>query len=97
MAVRSCRVTVTDIQGVSHAVDVTASTLYEAVALGLKAIRGHDWVEDLSEEFGTVRVSVTNIPVEHTVKIREFNAWLQRSAGSPKEVSTRSRIREIFR
>ena len=64
----------------SHAVDVTAATLYEAVALGLKAIRGHDWVAGLSEEFGTVRVSVTNIPAEHVVKMRDFNAWLQRSA-----------------
>ena len=35
MAVRSCRVTVTDLEGISHSVDVTASTLYEAVALGL--------------------------------------------------------------
>ena len=97
MAVRSCRVTATDTEGVNHTVEVTASTLYEAVALGLKAIRGHDWVQGLSQEFGTVRVSVTNIPVEHTVRIRDFNAWLQRSARSPKEVSTGSRIREIPR
>jgi hypothetical protein len=96
MAVRSCRVTVTDTEGVSHTVEVTASTLYEAVALGLKAIRGHDWVQGLSEDFGIVRVSVTDIPVEHTVKIRDFNAWLQRSARSPKGVSTRSRTQEIL-
>ncbi len=96
MGVRSCRVTITDIEGVSHTAEVTASTLYEAVALGLKAIRGHDWVEGLSEQSGTVRVSVTNIPVEHTVNLRDFTSWLKRTAGSPKDVTARSRIREIL-
>jgi len=97
MAVRSCRVTITDTEGVSHTVGVTASTLYEAVARGLKAIRSHNWVEGISEQFGTVRVSVTDIPVEHTVKLRDFTSWLERTAGSPKDVTARSRVREILR
>ena len=41
MAARSCRVTITDMEGVAHTVEVTASSLYEAVALGLTAIRGN--------------------------------------------------------
>jgi hypothetical protein len=32
MALRSCRVTIQDKDGVSHTVEVTAATLYEAVA-----------------------------------------------------------------
>jgi len=95
MGVRTCRVSITDIQGVSHAVEVTASTLCKAVALGLKAIRGHDWVEALPE-FGTVRVAVTSIPVGHTVKLKDFSAWLERTAGSPKDVTARGRVREIL-
>lgn len=39
MAVRSCRVSVADLEGVIHTVEVTASTLYEAVALGMAAVR----------------------------------------------------------
>jgi hypothetical protein len=97
MAVRSCRVTIADTEGVSHSVEVTAATLYEAVALGLKAIRGHDWAQGLSEQFGTVRVAVTEIPVEHTVKLRDFASWLERTAGSPRDVTARSRVREILR
>ena len=96
MGVRSCRVTITDAEGVSHTAEVTASTLYEAVALGLKAIRGHDWVQGLSEQFGSVRVSITEIPVEHTVKLRDFASWLERTAGSPRDVIARGRIREIL-
>jgi len=43
MELKSCRVTVRDMEGVAHTVEVTASTLYEAVALGLKQIRGNEW------------------------------------------------------
>lgn len=44
MPVRSCKVTIEDLNGVSHTVEVTAATLYEAVALGMAAIRTDEWV-----------------------------------------------------
>jgi len=40
MSVRSCRVTITDLEGISHTAEVTASPLFEAVALGLAVLRG---------------------------------------------------------
>ena len=45
MNLRSCRVTVSDLQGMKHTVEETASSLFEAVALGLTAIHEHevDW------------------------------------------------------
>jgi len=42
MTVRSCKVTIQDMEGITHTVDVTAETLYEAVALGMAAIRTDD-------------------------------------------------------
>jgi hypothetical protein len=36
MEVKSCRVTISDMEGVAHTVELTAATLYEAVALGLR-------------------------------------------------------------
>ena len=41
MFVRSCRVTIQDMNGVSHTVKVTAATLYEAISQGLTAICGN--------------------------------------------------------
>jgi len=35
-------VTISDMEGVTHTVEVTAATLYEAAALGIKQIRGND-------------------------------------------------------
>ena len=96
MPVRSCRVTITDMDGVAHTVEVTAGTLYEAVALGLAAIRGDDWVVGIPQGMNSVRVRVTDIPVEHHVKLQDFMKWIERNGGSPREKTDRLRIREII-
>jgi hypothetical protein len=93
--VRSCRVTIKDMQDVSHTVEVTAESLYEAVALGLRAIRGRDWVEGLRDQF-KVDVSVSEILVRHTVEVKEFNTWLEREGGAPRDLVQRKRARKIL-
>jgi len=96
MPVRSCRVTISDMNGVAHTVDVTAATLYEAVALGLAAIRTDDWVVGIPEGLNAVKVRVTDVPVEHQVKLQDFLKWVERKGGSPRETTDRLRIREII-
>jgi hypothetical protein len=96
MPVRSCRVTIKDLDGVKHTVEVTAETLYEAVALGLVALRGNDWVMGIAQGLNSVQVSVVDIPIEHSVKIKDFHDWLERSTGAPSEISKRSRIKAIL-
>ena len=55
MGVRSCRVTMQDNDGISHTVEVTAATLYEAVAQGLAALRGREWVEGIPQGHNILR------------------------------------------
>ena len=74
MPVRSCRVTITDLEGVAHSVSITAGTLYEAVALGLAAIRRDDWVVGIPEGLNTVKVRVSDVSVEHSVKLADSEA-----------------------
>jgi hypothetical protein len=95
MPVRSCHVTVNDLEGVSHTVEVTAASLYEAVAHGLAALRGHEWVAGITQD--TVKVSVADVRVEHEVKLKDFMNWVEKPGGaSPREVSERHRIRSIL-
>ena len=82
--------------GVAHTVEVTAATLYEAVAQGLAAIRGNEWVAGIAQGLNVVRVYVADVRVEHEVKLLDFTKWLERSGGSPREVSDRQRIRSIL-
>jgi hypothetical protein len=96
MAVRSCKVTIQDMEGVTHTVNVTAETLYEAVALGMAAIRKSDWATGIAQGLNTVKVRVTNVPVEHEVALKDFTKWLDKTNGSPRELTDRKRIKSIL-
>jgi hypothetical protein len=96
MPVRSCRVTIQDLDGVSHTVEVTAATLYEAVAQGLAAIRGNEWVAGVAQGLNAVKVAVADVRVEHEVKLIDFTKWVEKTGGSPREMSDRRRIRTIL-
>ena len=43
MGLRSCTVSCFDLRGCEHTVEVTADSLYEAVAQGLRVFRENDW------------------------------------------------------
>jgi hypothetical protein len=93
---RSCRVTLQDSDGIAHTVEVTAESLFEAVAQGLAALRGHEWIAGLQQQ-GIVKVSVADVRVEHEVKISDFTRWVEKpGARSPRELIQRKRIREIL-
>jgi hypothetical protein len=96
MPVRACKVTVQDMDGVAHTAEFTAGSLYEAVALGIATIRGDAWLTDIAQGLNTVRVRVTNVAVEHEVRLMEFTKWLDRANGSPREVMERKRIKSIL-
>ena len=80
----------------SHTAEVTASSLFEAVAQGLSALRKNEWVEGIEERFGFVKVSVADVRVEHQVKIADFMKWLERPGRTPREIKHRLRIRAIL-
>jgi hypothetical protein len=81
--------------GVSHTVEVTAETLYEAVAPGRPAIRRNESVAGIAQGSHVVNVAVADVRVEHEVKLGDFTKWLNRTGGSPREVSNRHGIRSI--
>jgi hypothetical protein len=96
MALRTCRVTCCDIDGIEQTVEVSAETLYEAVARGLAAFRGTDWTGDIGHGQTKIRVVVKQPEVEHTVRMRDFEAWLQSNGRSPAEMVLKSRLRELL-
>jgi hypothetical protein len=75
---------------------VTAGSLYEAVALWMATIRTDEWVNGIAQGLNPVKVRVMNVPVEHEVKLMDFTKWLDRSGGSPREMTERKRIRSIL-
>jgi hypothetical protein len=49
VALKSCTVIIHDLTKTEHSLDVTAETLYEAVAQALTAIQAHDWVAEIGK------------------------------------------------
>jgi hypothetical protein len=65
VGVRTCRVCCCDLKSVEHVVEVTADSLYEAVAQGLRAFCENDWVDDVGRGLTTITVVVSKPSVEH--------------------------------
>jgi hypothetical protein len=95
VAVKACTVIVKDAAHTTHAVEVTAETLYEAVAQALAAMRGQPWAAQIAAGSATATVRVRQPEVTHVVKLREFEAWLNRSPRSPAEMTLKTRLRHI--
>ena len=97
MPLRSCKVTYSDPSGVEHAVQVSAQTLYEAVAQALRIFRDSQWFDhDLRKSAAHVLIQITQPAIEHRVKISDFEAWLTSSGKSPAEMSLKSRLRDLI-
>ncbi len=87
---------VKDFQDVEHSVNVTAETLYEAIATALAALRKDDWVGEIGGGFATVTVLVQQPPVKHEIKMKDFLAWLARQGRSPAEVVLKQKLQRIL-
>jgi hypothetical protein len=96
VAPKACTVVVHDLNDTAHQLDVTAETLYEAVAQALATVRGHDWVGDIGRGLTEVTVKVRNPEVTHIVKIQDFENWLNRGCKSPKETVLKERLRHML-
>ena len=81
MGVRTCTVSYCDLNGVEHAVEVTADSLYEAVAQGLRVFRENDWIDEVGRGQTTISVVVRHPEVQHKVRVKEFERWLESQGG----------------
>ena len=96
MALSTCAVSCCELKGVEHSVEVTAASLYEAVAQGLRVFRENDWVDDIGGGRTTITIVVRQPRVEHKVRVQDFEQWLKGHPRSPAEMTLKNRMREIM-
>src|SRR5262249_30253259 len=93
---RTCRVSCRDVDGVEHSVEVSAESLYEAVAHGLCALKASPWVGEIGEGLTTVTVEVREKPdVTHHVLMKDFRKWLEARGTTPAQITAKDRVRAI--
>jgi hypothetical protein len=95
VALKTCKVSCRDSNGVEHAVQITARTLYEAVARGLSVLRQNDWVDETPPN-PMITVAIEEPEVEHKVRIKDFENWLASNGKSPAEQALKTDLRALF-
>ena len=94
---RICTVSFADPEGISHAVDVTAATLYEAAVLAVAEFR-RVGLFDVHIGPGTrLRVAVKQPEAVHELQFGKLQEWLDGGARSPNEQVTKARLRRVLR
>jgi hypothetical protein len=96
VALKTCRVSCVDLGGIGHAIEVSASSLYEAVAQALRIFRDNDWIEGIGRGQTAISVKVKHPETEHTVLVQDFERWLEASPRSPAEMILKNRLRELL-
>ena len=96
VVLRTCTVAVKDVRDVEHSIEVTAETLYEAIATALAALQQDNWVGEIGQGFATVTVIVQQPPAKHEVKMKDFVSWLGRQGRFPAEVILKQKLEKIL-
>ena len=90
---RARRVSFTGPDGIRHSVKVQAETLYEAVALAIRAFREHECAPGSGSQ---LEVEARSPSVTHTVSIAKVQDWLRSSAKSQSDKIMKERLKGLL-
>jgi hypothetical protein len=92
---RTCIVSFVDHEGITHAVEVSASSLYEAAALALVQFRRCGFTDANPGLATRLTVAVKMPATTHEVTVRKLQDWLNGGAKSPRELVLKNRLKEL--
>lgn len=79
-----------------HAVEVTASTLYEAAVLAIAEFRRGWLLEVFPGRATRLTVTVKAPGISHELTVGKLEDWLASGGKSPKEQVAKQRLRELL-
>ena len=85
-----------DSDGVEHAVEVDARTLYKAVGLAIDRFRRCEHVSYDPMGLHEFVVESREPGTQHRLTRNVFDAWLRRPGGSPADVSLKGRLKKLL-
>jgi len=92
---KACTVTVKDVDGLVHSVDVSAESLYEAACVGLQALKASGWAEAIGP---ATRLEIeARAPVtRHSLTVQQVQQWVNGGAKSPNEQVRKDRLKKLL-
>jgi hypothetical protein len=94
--VKQCRVSFRDSDGIEHAVELEARTLYEAVGLAIERFRRCEHVKYEPKGLHEFIVESREPGTQHRLTRNTFDAWLHRAGGSPADVALKTRLKGLL-
>jgi hypothetical protein len=89
-------VSFTDSEGIRHAVEVSASSLYEAAALAICEFRRCGFTANAPDPATRLAVTVKAPATSHEVRLSKIEAWLESGGRSPNEHALKVRSRALL-
>src|SRR5262249_31584674 len=93
--VRSCVVSFQDHQGIRHAVDVEAESLYEAAVHGVCRLSADPWLERIGPAT-VLDVEVREPATKHSISLQHVERWLGSTNASPAEASRKAKLKMML-
>ena len=95
--VARCRVSFTDPDGILHAVEVDADSLYEAVAHAVAEFRVAGPIKATPGPMTEFTVIVYRKPVEHRIRLTQVETWAEHTTkDGPAGIMKRERVRKLL-
>jgi hypothetical protein len=93
---RRCRVSFTDMAGLTHTADVTGESLYEAAVAALAEFRKCGFKDAIEGPATRLRVAVQSPSTEHEIAVSKVRDWLNSNGRSPAQQMLKARLREML-
>lgn len=90
-----CRVCCS-VEGVEHAVELEAKTLYEAVGLAIARFRRCEQVRYEPQGVHEFVVESRDPGTQHRLTRNMFDKWLRRPGGSPAAIALKTKLKVIL-
>ena len=86
-----------DLDGLVHAIEVEAESLYEAVALAVAEFREDDINQSMSAAMTEFIVSVYRNSMEHRIRLNQVSRWaLHTVKDGPAGIVKRQKVRTLL-
>jgi len=92
-----CRVAFADSEGIVHAVEVEADSLYEAVALAVAEFRRDEATTADPSAMTEFTVTAFRKPTEHRIRLNQVTKWAQHTTKEgPAGITKREKVKALL-
>jgi hypothetical protein len=92
----TCRVSFTDGANITHTVTVSASSLYEAAALGVAEFKRSGFAFTSIGPATRLTIAVEPPATKHELSVGKLQAWLETNGKTPREQATKVTLRQLL-